>query len=106
MQSVTQISFHPKHRVSMVLSGPNGLLEYRRIDTSKRTLDLHTKPEFEQMRIELAAMAENNITSHSWSDDAEYFGLCTDMGYLYIANVYNDEVVFAQRFDEFSFVSM
>lgn len=104
-QTVTQISFNPRHKLSLVLTGPNGKLEYTKIDTAKKTLEPQFDPHFEDMKRSIMELGDNNITCHSWSEDADYFGLCTDLGQLFVYNVLND-IVLEEQFEDFRFVSI
>jgi len=89
----------------MVLSGPSVFLEYRKIDIAQKSLKPQPDPKFDEMRRFVMDNSEVNITCHSWSDEADYFGICTDYGHIVVYNVMN-EIVLAEKFEDYQFISI
>ena len=76
-QPVTQISFNPIHALSLCMTGPNARLDYRKIIVGRHELEPQQGGKFEEMR---ELIGGETITSHAWSADGQYFGICTEYG--------------------------
>ena len=92
-QAVTQISFNPRHYLSLYMTGPVGRLDYCKIERNELVYQHDMK--IVEMKEFVGEYA--NITAHSWSQDGDYFGVCTDDGQVCVYKLGFD-IVFFEKF--------
>ncbi len=92
-QAVTQISFNPKHFMTLVMTGPDCRLEYCKIE---RTQFVDQEDEnITEMRSLVGERA--NITAHHWSSDGDYFAICTEDAQICVYKI-DFEILFSHQY--------
>ena len=95
-QTVTQISFNPGHSLSLIMTGTDAHLDYRKVLVG---CDPPLEPQVNPVMNEMAELVRGEtIACHAWSPDGSYFGICTEHGRVLVYKLGSD-IVFDHQFE-------